>query len=63
MDGLELHRRARNERPTLPVIFVTAHDDDDTRQQALKGGAVAFIVKPFDAAELIERIETAVRTP
>jgi DNA-binding response OmpR family regulator len=42
---------------------VTAHDDDDTRQQALKGGAVAFIVKPFDAAELIERIETAVRTP
>jgi len=61
MDGLELQRRIRNERPTLPVIVVTAHDDDETQRQALGGGAIAFMVKPFDAAELIERIEAAVK--
>jgi FixJ family two-component response regulator len=61
MDGLELQRQIRNERPMLPVIFVTAHDEDDTREQALGGGAVAFMVKPFDAAELIERIENAAK--
>jgi FixJ family two-component response regulator len=61
MDGLELQRRIRNERPTLPVIVVTAHDDDETQRQALEGGAIAFMVKPFDAAELIERIAAAVK--
>ena len=60
MNGLELQRRIRQERPTVPVIFVTAHDDDETRQQALGGGAIAFMVKPFDGGELIERIAGAV---
>jgi FixJ family two-component response regulator len=60
MDGLELQRRVRKERPGLPVIFVTAHDDDEIRQQALADGAEAFVVKPFDAADLIALIEVAV---
>lgn len=59
MDGLELQRRIRSERPSLPVIFVTAHDEDEMRQAALRGGAIAFLVKPFDANELIERIQGA----
>ena len=61
MDGLALQRRIRRDRPALPVIVVTAHDDDDTRRQALAGGAVAFMVKPFDAVELIERVAAAVK--
>lgn len=61
MDGLELQRHIRKERPSLPVIFVTAHDEDETRQEAIEGGGVAFLVKPFDATELIERIEAAVK--
>lgn len=60
MDGLALQRRIRTERPALPVLVVTAHDDDETRRMALGGGAVAFMVKPFDAAELIARIEGAI---
>ena len=32
MDGTELQRRIRRERHQLPVIFITAHDDDDIRQ-------------------------------
>jgi FixJ family two-component response regulator len=59
IDGLELQRRVRRERPNLPVIFITAHDDDDIRQQALQDGAVAFMVKPFDGGELLENIAWA----
>jgi FixJ family two-component response regulator len=57
MDGLELQRRIRRARPQLPIIFITAHDDEYIRQQALRDGAVAFLVKPFDAAQLLENID------
>jgi FixJ family two-component response regulator len=60
LNGLELQRRIRQERAQLPVIFITAHDDDDIRQLALRDGAVDFMVKPFDAAQLLENIERAV---
>jgi FixJ family two-component response regulator len=60
IDGIELQRRIRSYRPTLPVIFMTAHDDDDIRQRALRDGAVAFMVKPFDGGELLELIARAV---
>ena len=59
MDGIELQRRVRLERPELPVIFISAHYDDETRRRALDGGAVAFLYKPFDAAELLGAIQTA----
>src|SRR6267143_1699829 len=49
MDGIELQRRVRLERPQLPVIFISAHYDDETRQRGLDRGAVAFLYKPFDA--------------
>ena len=46
MDGTELQRRIRRERRQLPVILITAHDDDEVRDQALRDGAVAFLVPP-----------------
>ena len=61
MDGLELQRRIRRRRPKLPVIFMTAHDDEDIRTQALRDGATAFMVKPFDGGELLEHIARATR--
>ena len=59
MDGIELQRRARLERPELPVIFISAHQDEEARQRALDGGAIAFLYKPFDAAELLGAIQDA----
>ena len=59
MDGIELQRRIRLDRPQLPVIFISAHGDDETRRRALNEGAVAFLYKPFDAAELLGAIQTA----
>jgi FixJ family two-component response regulator len=61
MDGIELQRRVRLERPELPVIFISAHQNDEARQRALEGGAVAFLYKPFDAAELLGAIQAALR--
>ena len=60
IDGLELQRRIRLARPRFPVIFVTAHVDEDTRRQALDGGAVDFLHKPFDTKALLSAIERAV---
>jgi FixJ family two-component response regulator len=59
MDGIELQRRIRLDRPKLPVIFISAHNDDEIRQRALDGGAVDFMYKPFDAADLLRAIDRA----
>jgi FixJ family two-component response regulator len=61
MDGLELQRRVGLDRPGLPVIFVSAHNDDDIRRRAINQGAAAFLYKPFDAADLLGAIERALR--
>jgi FixJ family two-component response regulator len=61
MDGIELQRRIRLERPELPVIFVSAHQDDEARQRALDEGATRFLYKPFDGAELLRTIEAALK--
>ena len=63
IDGLELQRRVRIQNPRLPVIFITAHYDDDTRKRALSQGAAGFLQKPFDAADLLGAIELALTTP
>jgi FixJ family two-component response regulator len=59
MDGIELQRRVRIERPKLPVIFISAHFDDEIRRRALDGGAVDFMYKPFDGADLLRAIYLA----
>jgi FixJ family two-component response regulator len=61
LHGLELQRRIREYRAQMPVIFITAHDEDDIRRQALREGAVDFMVKPFDAAQLLDHIEQAAK--
>jgi len=59
MDGLELQRRIRRERPRLPVILMSAHHDADVRQTAIDEGAVDVLYKPFDAAGLLKIIQSA----
>jgi FixJ family two-component response regulator len=59
MDGLDLQRRVRLTRPELPIIFITAHHDDELERMALAGGAFYFIRKPFDAEELLRATRVA----
>ena len=53
MDGIALQRQVRGVRPELPVIFITAHHDDEVERRALAEGAACFLRKPFDAGELL----------
>jgi RNA polymerase sigma factor (sigma-70 family) len=56
MSGLELHERLRAQYCTLPVIFITGHGDVPMAVAALKKGAVDFIEKPFNDAELLRLV-------
>jgi FixJ family two-component response regulator len=59
MTGLELQCRLDSSRFRIPMIFVTAHDDPAVRVQSLKGGAVDFLSKPFNADVLLSAIHAA----
>ncbi len=63
MDGLELQRRIRLARPTLPVILMSAHHDPAIRQRAIDEGVVDFLYKPFDAADLLKIVQSALPKP
>ena len=58
--GIELRRQLKVSHPELPVIFMTALDDEAVRYQALEAGCVTFLHKPFPAHQLIEAIKRAV---
>lgn len=55
MDGFELLEIIKQYR--IPVIFLTAKDDIESKIQGLRGGADDYIVKPFEVLELLVRIE------
>lgn len=57
MSGLELQRRLRASGSKCPVIFITAHDDESTRKEALSLGCVAYLLKPFEAHQLTEALQ------
>jgi len=59
MDGIELQRRIRLQRPALPVILVSAHYDAEVQQTAISEGAVDVLYKPFDAAGLLKIVQSA----
>ena len=61
MSGLEVQKRLAAFAVRLPVIFITAHDEEKLRDQALKGGAIAFLHKPFDEALFIKTLEEAIK--
>lgn len=56
IDGIELHRRIRRDPRQLPVILITAHEGDDVRRRARRDGVAAFLMKPFDGAELLAHV-------
>jgi FixJ family two-component response regulator len=60
MSGLELQEALHARALNIPIIFVTAFADEGVREQALAGGAVGFLDKPFDGATIIACIERAI---
>lgn len=61
MDGLQLRRRLKQTGIALPVIAVSARDDDATRQLAMTLDVRMFLRKPVDDQALIDAISWAVQ--
>ena len=65
MSGLDFLPKARQARPDVPVIMITAYGDAETRRRAVERGAAGLFTKPIDFPELRleidRRIEAAMR--
>lgn len=55
--GLELQRELAASNRQVPIIFITAHADVTMTVQAMKGGAIEFLTKPFRDQDLLDAIE------
>ena len=59
MNGFELQSHLKTEGRDIPIIFITAHSDEASRQRALKGGAIDFLSKPVRRDTLLKAIQSA----
>ena len=59
LDGLQLQQRLKEIRPSIPVIFFSAHAGKEEEDQALRSGAVAFLRKPVHRDDLLRVIRMA----
>jgi FixJ family two-component response regulator len=61
MNGLEVQQEMNRAGWDVPVIFITAHDQEGVEEQALKNGAVGFLHKPFPDEALVGLIRIALK--
>jgi len=59
--GFEILKAAREARPTLPIIILTARGEEADRVKGLRLGADDYVVKPFSVRELLARVEAVLR--
>ncbi len=55
--GLELQRDLAAANRQMPIIFITAHADVPMTVQAMKGGAIEFLTKPFRDQDLLDAVD------
>ncbi len=60
MSGLDLQRTLNESGVESPIIMLSGHADVDSAVSAMKAGAVEFLQKPFDNAELLLMINSAI---
>ena len=61
ISGFELQRKLTTDKPSIPVIIITAQSDDKVQVEAITAGAVAFLKKPFKEEELLAAIDSALK--
>ena len=59
MSGLDLAERLASEGQRLPIVLITAHDDDRIRERAQRVGVSAYLRKPVDASVLLDAVRRA----
>jgi FixJ family two-component response regulator len=60
LNGLDLQNRIASDQTEMPIIFITAYGDVPTSVQAMKAGAVEFLLKPFGDDALLTAIQHAI---
>jgi FixJ family two-component response regulator len=61
MSGLELQKYLTAAGARVPIVFITAHEQEDVRAVALESGAVAFLSKPLSRGVLLEYVRATIR--
>jgi FixJ family two-component response regulator len=61
LNGLQLQSHLAAAGSCIPIIFITAYDDKESRRRAMQAGAVAFLGKPFSDEQLLQTIRSALR--
>jgi len=61
MDGLQLLRKLRNQKQSLPILILTARDDMNDRIDGISQGADDYMTKPFELRELEARLNALIR--
>jgi FixJ family two-component response regulator len=61
INGLQLQRHLTREDWSIPIIFITAYGNKESRRQAMQAGAIAFLEKPFGDEQLLETIRSALQ--
>jgi FixJ family two-component response regulator len=59
ISGLELQNRLAASQNRVPVVFITAHGNEEDRKRALQAGAVDFLRKPFSEEALLDAVHVA----
>ncbi|MDD4429573.1 MAG: response regulator [Desulfoplanes sp.] len=60
MDGIEVLKIIKKMAPDIPVIMLTGHGSEQAAEEGLRYGAVDYLTKPCDLAELITKINKAI---
>ena len=56
MSGIEAMGKIRTDRPETEVVMITSNADPETVQDSIMNGASGFIVKPFNAAKVLDTL-------
>jgi FixJ family two-component response regulator len=63
MNGLELQHYLVTKQERIPIVFVSAHDEPETRLRAMQAGAFAFFSKPVNDEALVNTVRSAIKSP
>jgi FixJ family two-component response regulator len=62
MSGPGLQQELSRRRQVIPIVFITAHEDDAVRPRLLEAGAVECLFKPFTGTALRAAVNMALRS-
>jgi FixJ family two-component response regulator len=62
MSGFELHDALVDAGKHIPTLLITAYPDERMRTRALHSGVVGYLTKPFNETELLDTIQSVLRT-